>query len=58
MDDLTAQEREFILALRHLRSLKLVGHKNERRRIVLTDEDAFRTKVGGGGSSGERIPFG
>ena len=48
MDDLTAQERELILALRHLRSLTLVVHKNERWRIVLTDEDAFRTKVGEG----------
>jgi len=48
MDDLTAQERELIRVLRHTRSLTLVVHKNEAWRIVLTDEGAFRTKVGEG----------
>ena len=47
MDDLTVQERELIRVLRHARSLTLVVHKNEGWH-VLTDEVAFRTKVGEG----------
>ena len=48
MDDLTVQERQLLLTLRHLRSFTLIVHKNEQWRIVLTDEDACRTQVGEG----------
>ena len=48
MDDLTAQERELILTLRHVRGFTLIVHKNDRWRIVLTDQDAYRTQLGEG----------
>lgn len=46
MDDLTIQERQLILMLRHLKSFTIIVHRNERWRIVLADHDAGRTEVG------------
>jgi hypothetical protein len=37
MDNLTAQERQLIMTLRHLRSFLVIVHGNERRRIVVAD---------------------
>jgi hypothetical protein len=48
MDDLTTQERDLILTLRHLKSFTIIVHRNERWRIVLAEHDAGRTEVGEG----------
>ena len=48
MDDMTPQERELILTLRHLKSFSIIVHRNEQWRIVLADHDADRTEVGEG----------
>jgi hypothetical protein len=48
MDDLTTQEQELIMTLRHLRSFTVIVHRNARWRIVLADEDAGRTESGEG----------
>jgi hypothetical protein len=46
--DLTNQERQLILTLRHLQSFTVIVHRNEHWRIVLADHDADRTEVGEG----------
>ena len=48
MGDLTPQERQLILTLRHVRSLTVIVHRNEGWRIVLADHDAGRTETGDG----------
>jgi hypothetical protein len=48
MDDLTAQEGQLIMTLRHLRSFTVIVHRNEQWRIVLADHDADRTETGEG----------
>lgn len=48
MDDVTPQEQELILTLRHLASFTIIVHRNERWRIVLADHNAGRTEVGEG----------
>ena len=53
MDDLTAQERELIMTLRHLRSFTVIFHRNARWRIVVSDDDAGRTNTGEGEDFGK-----
>ncbi|MGC2203012.1 MAG: hypothetical protein WA633_23090 [Stellaceae bacterium] len=48
MDDLTAQERELIMTMRHLRSFTVVVHRNDLWRIVLADQEAGKTETGEG----------
>jgi len=48
MDDFTAQERELIITLRHLRSFTVIIHRDAQWRIVLSDDDAGRTNTGEG----------
>ena len=53
MDDLTAQERELIMTLRHLRSFTVIIHRNTQWRIVVSDDDAGRTNTGEGEDFGK-----
>ena len=52
MDDVTPQERQLILTLRHLASFTIIVHRNEQWRIVLADHNADRTEVGEGADFG------
>ena len=52
MDDLTAQERELIMTLRHLRRFTLIIHRNARWRIVVADEETGRTNTSEGDDFG------
>jgi hypothetical protein len=53
MDDLTAQERELVMTLRHLRNFTVIVHGNERWRVVVADQDGGRTRSGEGEDFGK-----
>jgi hypothetical protein len=53
MDELTGQERELIMTLRHLRSFTVIVHRNEHWRIVVADQEAGRTETGEGEDFGK-----
>jgi hypothetical protein len=52
MDDLTPQERQLIMTLRHSGDFTIVVHRNERWRVVLAEVNADRTKTGEGADFG------
>jgi hypothetical protein len=53
MDDLTAQERQFIMTLRQLRTFTVIVHRNEQWRIVVADQETGRTDTGEGEDFGK-----
>jgi hypothetical protein len=52
MDELTLQEQQLIMTMRHLSSFTVIIHRNEEWRIVLADHDVPRTETGEGSDFG------
>jgi hypothetical protein len=52
MVDLSEQELQLIMTLRHLMSFTVIVHRNEGWRVVLADDDIGRTETGEGDDFG------